>query len=172
MDDPLNVYLTVLFIGVGLTLVVGQILVRSGRPFLEDVFRSPGTASSVTRLLVVLFHLVVLGIIALIASIDITLDHPVQTIVVRTGLVLLVLGMAYAATLLVLARLRARRRDQLLTDEHNAQVERAQQAQAAQQYGQVDLGSYPPGEQPYPPTDQPYPPTAQVHPVGEPGPGR
>jgi hypothetical protein len=161
MTDPVSIYLTVLFIGVGLTVVVGQILIRSGRPILEDVFPRPGAASSVTQLLVVLFHLVVLGIIALVASMDVTLDHPLQTIVVRIGLILLVLGIAYGSTLLVLARLRARRRQQLLTDEHNAQVERAQQAQ---QYGQPGAGAYP--------AAQTYPQAARIHPVSEPGPGR
>lgn len=167
MADPLNIYLTVLFIGIGLTVVVGQILIRSGRPFLEDVFPNRETASSVTQLLVVLFHLIVLGVIALIASIDVTLDHPVQTIVVRTGLVLLVLGVAYAATLLVLARLRSRRREQLLTDEHNAQVDRAQEAQA-HQHGQPEYGQPEYGQ----PGFDAYPPAVQTYPVGEPGPGR
>lgn len=171
MDDPLNIYLTVLFIGVALTVVVGQILIRSGRPLLADAFRRPETASSVTRLVVVLFHLIVLGIIALIASIDVTLGHPVQTIVVRIGLVLLVLGVAYAGTLLMLTRLRARRREQLLIDEHNAALERSQQAQAqAQQYGQPDSGTYPAATQDYPNAGGTYPPTTQVYPVGEPGP--
>ncbi len=121
-------YLTVLFFGIVLTVVVGQILIRSGRPFLEDVFREPDTARSVTRLLVVLFHLVVLGVIALVATLDVTFDHPVQTIVVRLGLVLLVLGVAYAGTLFALARLRARRRVQLLL----AEQEQVRQAGAQQ----------------------------------------
>lgn len=114
MADPVSTYLTVLLIGIVLTVVVGQILVRGGRPIVEDAFREPETARSVTRLLVVLFHLVVLGVIALVATIDVTFDHPVQTIVVRLGFVLLVLGAAYAGTLFVLARLRARRRVQML----------------------------------------------------------
>ncbi|MFN2496803.1 MAG: hypothetical protein ABR608_12975 [Pseudonocardiaceae bacterium] len=172
MDD-VSIYLTVLFIGIGLTVVVGQILVRSGRPFLEDVFPHRETASSVTQLLVVLFHLIVLGIIALVASIDVTVGPPIQTIVVRIGLILLVLGVAYGGTLLLLTRLRARRREQLLTDEHNAQVERAQQAQA-QQHGQSGVGTYPPPAQTYPSTAQTYPPAApQTYPVSEPpSPGR
>ncbi|MGH3910941.1 MAG: hypothetical protein ACRDRM_08915 [Pseudonocardiaceae bacterium] len=128
-------YLTVLFFGIVLTIVVGQILIRSGRPFLEDVFREPDTARSVTRLLVVLFHLVVLGVIALVATLDVTFDHPVQTIVVRLGLVLLVLGVAYAGTLFSLARLRARRRVQLLL------AEQEQVRQAGAQQGIDDPGA-------------------------------
>ncbi|MGH4015507.1 MAG: hypothetical protein ACRDSL_16610 [Pseudonocardiaceae bacterium] len=164
MTDPVGIYLTVLFIGIVLTIIVGQILVRSGRPFLEDVFAERETADSVTRLLVVLFHLVVLGVIALVATIDITLDHPIQTIVVRLGLVLLVLGAAYAGSLFVLARLRSRRQTQMLLDEQSAQAEQARQAWA-QQYGQ-------PGVDPSHTHPHTHPPAAQTYPVIEPGPGR
>lgn len=150
MVDPVSTYLTVLFLGIVLTVVVGQILIRSSRPFLEDVFPDPDTARSVTRLLVVLFHLVVLGVIALVATIDITFDHAVQTIVVRFGLVLLVLGAAHAGTLFVLARLRARRRLQLRLDERNAQAEQARQAQL-QQHAPPGMAAPYPHNQPPPP---------------------
>ncbi|MGH4026808.1 MAG: hypothetical protein ACRDRV_19725 [Pseudonocardiaceae bacterium] len=157
MTDPASTYLAVLFIGIALTVAVGQILIRSGRPFLQDVFRDRDTATSVTRLLVVLFHLIVLGVIALVATIDITLDHPVQTIVVRVGLVLLVVGAAYGGTLLLLARLRARRRLQLLIEEETEQARHTQPPQ----YGHQGLGAqYPPGS------------PGQTYPVIEPGPGR
>jgi hypothetical protein len=158
MTDPVSIYLAVLFIGVGLTLVVGQILTRSVRPFLQDVFPKPETASSVTRLVVVLFHLIVLGVIALVATINITLSHPIQTIVVKLGLVLLVLGAAHGGTLLALTRLRARRRLQMLLDEKSAQAEQIRQVQA-QQYGYQGLGAQ-------------QPPTAQTYPVPDPGSGR
>lgn len=153
----MGTYLTVLFLGVVLTIVVGQFLIRSGRPFLADVFREPETARSVTRLLVVLFHLVVLGVIALVATIDVTLAHPIQTIVVRLGLVLLVVGAAYAGTLFVLARLRARRRGQMLLAEQERS--RAQ----GQQYGHQGQGGQ------YPNT---HPSAADTYPVTEPGPGQ
>lgn len=157
MGNPVGTYLTVLFIGIALTVVVGQILIRSGRPFLEDVFRERETARSVTRLLVVLFHLIVLGVIALVATINITLAHPIQTIVVRLGLVLLVVGVAYGGTLLVLTRLRARRRMQMRLDERASQAEQARQAQPPQ-YGPQGM-------------DAQYPPSP-ASPVIEPGPGR
>ncbi|HEY2766381.1 MAG TPA: hypothetical protein VGJ13_20575 [Pseudonocardiaceae bacterium] len=146
MEDQAGSYFVVLFVGIALTVVVGQILVRSVRPFLEDVFQQPETSTSVTRLLVVLFHLVVLGVIALVATIDITLSHPIQTIVVKLGLVLLVLGAAHAGTLLVLTRLRARRRVQMLLDEKSAQAEQIRQARA-QQHGHQGLGAQPPTAQ-------------------------
>lgn len=140
MADPNSIYLSVLIAGVVLTIVIGQILIRSGRPFLEDVFDRPETASSVTRLLVVLFHLVVLGVIALVATIDVTFDNPLETIVVRLGFVLLVLGGAHAGTLLVLARLRKRRHEQILLDEMNAQAEQARRGRA-QPFDNKGIGS-------------------------------
>lgn len=176
MADPIGTYLTVLFIGVVLTVVVGQILIRSGRPFLEDVFREPETARSVTRLLVVLFHLIVLGVIALVATIDITLGHPIQTIVVRLGLVLLVVGAAYGGTLLVLTRLRTRRRMQMRLDDRAMQAEQAMQAPP--QHGHQGLGAqYPndPGPTAQTPTAQSptaQSPMTQTYPGIEPGPGR
>ncbi|MGH3915482.1 MAG: hypothetical protein ACRDTC_19060 [Pseudonocardiaceae bacterium] len=157
MRDPVDTYLAVLVIGIALTLIVGQILIRSARPFLQDVFQKPESAASVTRLLVVLFHLVVLGVIALVATIDITLDHPIQTMVVRVGLVLLVLGAAYGGTLLLLTRLRERRRVQMSIDEH---AEQARQHRA-QQYGDPQGGVDPHGLG-----------GVEVHPVSDPGPGR
>ncbi|HEU0089123.1 MAG TPA: hypothetical protein VFQ77_16005 [Pseudonocardiaceae bacterium] len=138
MADPVGTYLTVLFIGIGLTVVVGLILMRSVRPFLEDIFERPETAASVTRLIVVLFHLIVLGLVALVASIGLTLGDPLQTVVVRIGLVLLVLGAAHGATLLVLARLRARRRVQGLLTAQEAQAEQARVA--GQPYPVVEPG--------------------------------
>lgn len=166
MADPVSTYLTVLLLGIVLTVVVGQILIRSSRPVLADVFREPETARSVTRLLVVLFHLVVLGVIALVATIDITLAHPVQTIVVRLGLVLLVLGAAHGGTLFVLTRLRARRRMQLRLDERTAQAEQVQAEQA--QRAQAQQHRYQGTVAPYPNSQ---PPAAQTYPVTEPGPG-
>jgi hypothetical protein len=140
MSDPVGTYLTVLLIGVGLTILVGQVLMRSARPFLEEVFERPETANSVARLLVLLFHLVVLGVLALVVSIDFTFDHPLQTIVVKLGLVLLVLGIAHGSTLVLLTRLRTRRRLRMEYEEKAAQAAEIQ----AQQYGQHSGPSTPP----------------------------
>lgn len=163
MADPVSTFLTVLLIGIALTIVVGQILVRSGQAILAEVFPRRETATSVTRLVVVLFHLVVLGVLALVVTIDFTLATPIQTIVVKLGLVLLVLGAAYAATLSLLARLRARRRMQLLVEQNNAQTQQYNQTQQYGRYGETEYyeGFGTPGT-------QANPSTAEVHPVIEP----
>jgi hypothetical protein len=119
MDDNVNTnaYIAFLVICIGLTLLVGQMLIRSGRPYLEEVFGDRKVATSVTRLLAVLFHLLVLGVIALISIIDIPVDGALQATVAKFGIVLLVLGIAQGGTMVVLSKLRERRLAQQLVME-------------------------------------------------------
>ena len=119
MDDNINTnaYIAFLVIGTGLTLLVGQMLIRSGRPYLEEVFGDRKVATSVTRLLAVLFHLLVLGVLALISVIDVPVDGTLQAMVTKLGIVLLVLGAAQGGTMVVLSRLRERRLAQQLMQE-------------------------------------------------------
>ncbi|MFP5019202.1 hypothetical protein [Pseudonocardia phyllosphaerae] len=104
-------YLMLVVIGVLITVGVGQILLRSGLPFLEDVFQHKETAQSINRLLVVLFHLLTLGVLAMISIVDIPKNAgAVQTIVFKIGVTLLLVGVAYGICMLVLLRIRERRR--------------------------------------------------------------
>ena len=112
MDSNLAAYLVLLVTGTALTLLVGQLLIRSGQVYLEQVFDDQRLATSVNRLLAVLFHLVMLGVLALISTIDVPVDGTTQAVVTKLGVVLLVLGAGHAATLLGLSRLRDRRRAQ------------------------------------------------------------
>lgn len=130
MGQQLGSYLLVLVLGLVLTVVVGQILLRTGQDYLEEVFGDVRTARSVNRLLGLLFHLVVLGILAIISTVDMPVDGELQTVVTKLGVILLVLGAAHGGTMLVLARIRARRREQDLADEVTAQIEFTRQQQA------------------------------------------
>ena len=105
-------YILLLAVSVVLTFVVGRLLVTAGEPFLNDVFRDKSVTRSVNLLLSVLFHLITLGVLALISIINVgnLEDQPLQRFVVRLGLVLLVLGIAYGVSMLVLIRVRDRRR--------------------------------------------------------------
>lgn len=104
-------YLTLVVIGVLITFGVGQILLRSGQPFLEEVFQSGETAHSINRLLVVLFHLLTLGVLGMISIVDVPQNAgPAQTVVFKIGVVLLLVGIAYGVSMLVLLRIRERRR--------------------------------------------------------------
>lgn len=118
----MNNYLLVLAIGIILTLVVGQILLRTGRGFLSDVYDDPRTADSANRLVVVMFHLIVLGVLALLSTVHVGGDA-VQSIVIRIGVILLVLGIAHGLTVLALARIRARQREEEVQEEIHQQYE-------------------------------------------------
>ena len=105
-------YILLLVVAVALTFVVGQLLIRAGEPFLFEVFQDRKVTRSVNLLLSVLFYLITLGVLAIISVLDIAnlQDQPLQNFVVRLGIVLLVLGLAYGISMLVLIRVRERRK--------------------------------------------------------------
>ncbi len=104
-------YITLLVVAVALTFLVGRLLVTAGEPFLQEVFEDTKVTRSVNMLLSVLFHLITLGVLAIITVIDFASDmEPLQQFVVKLGVVLLILGIAYGISMLVLIRVRERRR--------------------------------------------------------------
>ena len=105
-------YILLLVVAVALTFVVGQLLIRAGEPFLFAVFQDRKVTRSVNLLLSVLFYLITLGVLAIMSVLDIAnlQDQPLQNFVVRLGIVLLVLGLAYGISMLVLIRVRERRK--------------------------------------------------------------
>jgi protein-S-isoprenylcysteine O-methyltransferase Ste14 len=112
-----NGYVAFLMLGVALVALDAAIVYRSGRAYLDDAYRDPRASRSMVQLVTVLFCLVVLGLLAIISSIDIDTGNQVQTVVVKLGVVLLVLAAAHGATMTILSRVRDRLREQQLTDE-------------------------------------------------------
>src|SRR3954453_11898830 len=100
-----NAYLSFLAIGVALVLTDGQIIYRSGRRYLENSYGDPEAGASMTRLITVLFHLAVLGLLALLSTIPLG-GSSLPGVVGRIGVLLLVLALAHAVPLGVLARIR------------------------------------------------------------------
>jgi hypothetical protein len=111
-------YILLLVVAVALTFVVGQLLIRAGEPFLFEVLQDRKVTRSVNLLLSVLFYLITLGVLAIISVLDIAnlQDQPLQNFVVRLGIVLLVLGIAYGISMLVLIRVRERRKADAITE--------------------------------------------------------
>ena len=105
-------YILLMVVAVALTFVVGQLLIKAGEPFLFEVFQDRKVTRSVNLLLSVLFYLITLGVLAIMSVLDIAnlQDQPLQNFVVRLGIVLLVLGLAYGISMLVLIRVRERRK--------------------------------------------------------------
>lgn len=105
-------YITLLVVSVGLTFLVGSLLVKAGQPFLQEVFQDEKVTRSVNLLLSVLFHLITLGVLSMVSVLELgnAEERPLQAFVMRLGIVLLLLGVAYGVSMLVLIRVRERRR--------------------------------------------------------------
>jgi FtsH-binding integral membrane protein len=129
-----GMYITLLVVSIALTFGVGRLLVTAGEPFLQEVFQDEKVTRSVNLLLSVLFHLITLGVLAIISVVNIVgNDDPFQTLVARLGVVLLVLGIAYGISMLVLIRVRERRRaDQISEHVQERLAERSMGSAPAQ----------------------------------------
>lgn len=101
-------YVMFLILGTALVFADGQIIYRSGLRYLANSYGDQGSSRSMARLVSVLFHLSMLGILALISTIDVPASGPLQEVVVRLGVVLVVLATGHAITLSVLTRIRDR----------------------------------------------------------------
>jgi hypothetical protein len=110
-------YAVFLLLGVVLVAIDGQLIYRSGRDYLAKAYGNAESARSMNRLVAVLFHLVVLGLLALISTIDVDTGDPVQDVVFRLGIVLLLLALAHGATMAILGRIRDKQLQQALVDE-------------------------------------------------------
>lgn len=112
MDNSTDTYLVFVILGVLLVAMVGQLLVRAGQVYLEEVFPERRVASSVSKLLAVMFYLFALGLLGIISTMDVPVEGSAQTVVTKLGVVLFVLGIVYAAAMAALSRIRARRQEQ------------------------------------------------------------
>jgi len=110
-------YITLLVISVAITLLVGRLLVMSGQPFLQEVFQDEKVTTSVNRLLSVLFHLITIGVLTMISVWTLDIGTQLQNMVVKIGIVLIVLGIAYGISMLVLIRVRQQRRADQISEE-------------------------------------------------------
>src|ERR687890_432248 len=99
-------YITLLVISIVVTVAVGRLLVQSGQPFLQEVFQNEKVTTSVNRLLSVLFHLITIGVLTIISAWSIDVGTQLQNMIVKFGIVLIVLGIAYGISMLVLIRRR------------------------------------------------------------------
>lgn len=111
MDTSTGGYLAFVVLGIGLVVGVGSTLTRGGRTYLREVFPDQRAADSVSRLLTVMFYLFALGILGVISTMSVPVDGVAQTVVTKLGVVLLILGLVFGATMLVLSRIRAQREE-------------------------------------------------------------
>jgi hypothetical protein len=105
-------YVIYILLSVALTVWVGRVLSSNGKVFLVDVFRgNEELAVTVNRLLVVGFYLVNLGFVSWYLRTDDIVAEPRQvfeTLSVKVGTVLLVLGFLHIMNVIVLSKMRRR----------------------------------------------------------------
>jgi hypothetical protein len=109
-------YVITVVIGTIVTLVVGQLLRRLGYDFLIEVYEDRALAASLNYLLVTLFHLMALGLLGIVSTVNPRGIDGIQLVITRTGFTLLILGGVYGLTVLALTTARSRRRKDTLED--------------------------------------------------------
>ncbi|MGW4213596.1 hypothetical protein ACWEIJ_36825 [Lentzea sp. NPDC004789] len=109
-------YIAFLVISTLLVIIDAVIITISGRKYLSDDER-PGSGVAASWLTSTLFTLIVLGLVALISTVDLPVDGSLQKTVTKLGLVLLLLAVAHAITMAVLTRYRGEERQEHLAEE-------------------------------------------------------
>ena len=109
MDHKVWMYLVYLAVSVGLTVWVATTLSRNGLVFLEDVFADGKLARAVNHLLVMGFYLLNLGYVAVAMRSGTAIgdaSRALETLSLKIGLVLLVLGVLHFFNVFALNRYR------------------------------------------------------------------
>jgi hypothetical protein len=112
VDPKLVMYLAYLALSLTLTAWVSRTLFRNGQVFLDDALGNERLALSINHLLVVGFWLLNAGFVAVAIQVDHAVTsaaEAVETLSIKLGLVLLVLGGVHLFNVYVLNRFRRRR---------------------------------------------------------------
>jgi hypothetical protein len=115
-----NSYIAFLVISALLVVVDAVVVTISGRKYLGDDDH-PGRSVAASWLTTTLFSLIVLGLVAVISTVDLPVDGSLQKLVTKLGLVLLLLAVAHAITMAVLTRYRGEERQEHLAEEYAEQ---------------------------------------------------
>ncbi|GAB2768825.1 hypothetical protein [Amycolatopsis magusensis] len=111
-----NDYLAFLLIGALMVLVDGQILYRNGRRYAANSDGGSPADATMARMTVMVFHLVGLGVLALLSIVDIGEPGDTTMFIGKLGFFLLLLAAAHAITIGTLARQRREREYQQRQD--------------------------------------------------------
>jgi hypothetical protein len=94
-----------LVIGIVVVVVVGRLIINSGRRYVAAAGSGGRGAASAASLVAVLFHLATLGLVALIAVLPLG-GAESQRVLIRVGILLVVVAAVYGVTLALLNRRR------------------------------------------------------------------
>lgn len=111
----------VLIIGAAIVVIDGQVLMRHGPAYLAEAYHEPRRARQVAGLVTLFFHLVMLGMVALVAS-GTDDDAGGPGMLRRIGMLLIVTALGHAVAVVVLSRLRRQQeRSELVEGRWNTQ---------------------------------------------------
>jgi hypothetical protein len=123
-------YLAVLLVGLIIVIVDGQLILRGSPSYLAEAYHDKRQAKRVATLVAVLFHLVMFGVVALVAAIAFSPDAGMSSVLSRIGVLLLLTALGHALTLVVLSRLRAQQTDAEMAEAQMEAVEQYHRPQA------------------------------------------
>jgi hypothetical protein len=101
-----GIYLIILAVGIAIVAVDGQVILRKAPDYLDEVYDDHARSRKVTAMVVALFHLIMLGLVALVSSVGLAADAGIQSVVARVGVLLLLTALGHGITMIVLSRLR------------------------------------------------------------------
>lgn len=111
-------HVTFLIVGVVVVFLVGQLLISAGRRYLaRSTPGEGGAAAPAATLLAVLFHLLTLGIVAIIAVLPIG-GSSTTTFLIQAGILLIALAIIYGIALNLLGK----RRDEAMVTEFESRA--------------------------------------------------
>ena len=101
-----GIYLVILAVGVAVVAIDGQLILRKAPAYLDEVYEDRARSRKVTAMVVALFHLIMLGLVALVSSVGLAADAGIQSVLARIGVMLLLTALGHGITMVVLSRLR------------------------------------------------------------------
>ncbi len=116
-------YVAFLLLGVLLIAIDGQVLYRSGRKYLIAAYGEGGGGGSVGRLVAIMFYLVMLGVLALVSTVDTPSGDSLPGVVARIGILLLIMAAGHGIATYILAVLRRHQENQRLNETLSRQFE-------------------------------------------------
>ena len=120
MDYTVITYLMYALISIGLIMWVGKTLFINGRVFLIKVFEEDEMADSVNKLLLVGFYLINIGYMVYNLKIYKIVDNlrvSIETLSVKIGVIILILGVMHFFNIFVLFKLKRSKHQNLQPSE-------------------------------------------------------
>jgi hypothetical protein len=114
----------ILLVGVVIVIVDGQLILRGAPGYLAEVYQTPKEARQVSGMVAVLFHLIMLGVVALVTSIWISPDAGIRSVLARVGIILVLTAIGHGITMAVLSRLRQQQLDTQIMESQVAERNR------------------------------------------------